>query len=854
MELQQINADGFQWNNGKFVESLVIPDETGNAAPENSNAIRLNAGVLEKWNGTAWSQITGTGGTGGGDFVAKTVTALRADTDSSGSLRYYITDLKKEGFFEPDLTDTVSDDDSAMCLVNAADIRVKRIFDRIIYPEWWGALGDGTTDDSPAFNAMFRWMEEYQPRGSFEVNFRSNNYYAHSSIVLPYTIQTLSNDGYPFVKISGHGVTISTDQAIRIFDRMPATDSDVGTMNTNYKLILEGIYFKGDRSTSNQIGLRLACQYGGALRDCHFYGLDTALVGHFLTKFTVDNCFFTVQKTTDIILQSLQGFVGTQTIPGSATNDTLITNCRFFKEAGSHAAVVNLGADNTRIEHCVIEGNSSTYAIESDYQGSTNVNVLYINDIWFEQSADVNEILFKIRGSGHTRISRIQREVPHKLFDFSDSNSTHTVIFDGMDYPSNMAAVPFTSGPSSGRTFHFKNVITEMATLLFDATKWSEGVLPPNLYVEFWEGANAGYTFKSNNTINIYSRFGVGTPVNRDFNIDSNLIFKTDNAGSIGGTYTVGYGRPQAVHVGSEGIWLDNAAHIRFGIAGSGPSDLGLSRRQANILRVDSTGDLILPVGTTAQRGPDDPGAIRFNSETGKFEGFTTIWGDLGGGGIIPFGNTAGRPVSPSLGTAYINTEITVLEYWNGTAWAIAAPLTYDSLTNKPVTKFGTDSYQFGVTGALKLPIGTTAQRPSTGLTGMRRWNTDTPGFEYYNGATWVSEGSGGGGGTSSWLYITTVSADVAQNFDAMTFLKRIVIRSDIAITGFKIGTTTGGSEIWTGNLSADDVNHTQDRVFNVNMWFPLSSWIYFTGINSTGAEVVLWYDRDIDIPTPGTP
>lgn len=41
-------------------------------------------------------------------------------------------------------------------------------------------------------------------------------------------------------------------------------------------------------------------------------------------------------------------------------------------------------------------------------------------------------------------------------------------------------------------------------------------------------------------------------------------------------------------------------------------------------------------------------------------------------------------------------------------------------------------------TGALTLPVGTTAQRP-TAVVGMIRFNTTTNATEIYNGTSWVS-------------------------------------------------------------------------------------------------------------------
>jgi hypothetical protein len=45
----------------------------------------------------------------------------------------------------------------------------------------------------------------------------------------------------------------------------------------------------------------------------------------------------------------------------------------------------------------------------------------------------------------------------------------------------------------------------------------------------------------------------------------------------------------------------------------------------------------------------------------------------------------------------------------------------------------------FSNTGAVKLPVGTTAQRPSAPVTGDTRFNTTTTRLEFYNGTSWIS-------------------------------------------------------------------------------------------------------------------
>lgn len=64
-------------------------------------------------------------------------------------------------------------------------------------------------------------------------------------------------------------------------------------------------------------------------------------------------------------------------------------------------------------------------------------------------------------------------------------------------------------------------------------------------------------------------------------------------------------------------------------------------------------------------------------------------------------------------------------------------------ILNETITPLNTTLLSFNSTGGLGLPIGTTAQRPTSASAGAIRWNTTTPAMEYYNGASWTSLTSG---------------------------------------------------------------------------------------------------------------
>jgi len=96
-------------------------------------------------------------------------------------------------------------------------------------------------------------------------------------------------------------------------------------------------------------------------------------------------------------------------------------------------------------------------------------------------------------------------------------------------------------------------------------------------------------------------------------------------------------------------------------------------------------------------------------------------------------------------------------------------------------------------TGAMRFPIGTTAQRPTT-ATGIFRVNSDSTRFEWYTGSTWKSfahVGDAGGGGGSGT--VTSVGLTMPTGFS--------VSGSPVTTTG-TLAVTTSLSNIIRGNGS----------------------------------------------------
>ena len=93
---------------------------------------------------------------------------------------------------------------------------------------------------------------------------------------------------------------------------------------------------------------------------------------------------------------------------------------------------------------------------------------------------------------------------------------------------------------------------------------------------------------------------------------------------------------------------------------------------------------------------------------------------------------------------------------------------------------------QTGATGAAQLPVGTTAQRPTTPLEGMFRRNSETGAFEGYDGENWTGVGGASGGVGNPFVYlneqIITQNYSIPANRNGMT-AGPITIAEGITIT-----------------------------------------------------------------------
>ena len=92
------------------------------------------------------------------------------------------------------------------------------------------------------------------------------------------------------------------------------------------------------------------------------------------------------------------------------------------------------------------------------------------------------------------------------------------------------------------------------------------------------------------------------------------------------------------------------------------------------------------------------------------------------------------------------NNKLKLRLYAGGTGNAV--PVDVMTLQGDGYVGIGTTgpaaTLDVGGSGAIKIPVGTTAQRPTSPAAGMLRFNTDTLKLEYYNGTSWNISATGG--------------------------------------------------------------------------------------------------------------
>lgn len=160
-------------------------------------------------------------------------------------------------------------------------------------------------------------------------------------------------------------------------------------------------------------------------------------------------------------------------------------------------------------------------------------------------------------------------------------------------------------------------------------------------------------------------------------------------------------------------------------------------------------------------------------------------------GQIAKFDNISGKAgqnlaITPASTYAVaVNGNLTTSGNFSATG---TSTLSGDVTAGAALTVTGTAT--FNTVGAIKIPVGTTLDRPGTPVTGQLRYNSTISATEIYNGTTWDAVPVAG----------TNLTLPNTVNFTGVIQYNGTAIYSLSAITEETIPSATGSGVIWTSS------------------------------------------------------
>lgn len=510
--------------------------------------------------------------------------------------------------------------------INVTNVKFKN---NILYPQYFGAVGDGIIDDSVSFQKMFDLLAT-QTNNYHDVIIPRGVYLCNTTVNLPNTLLTGSYQ----IKIWGYGAKIKTTSNITIWKRIPVDQTLASTLVSNWIGSIKGIQFEGNSiygaTQNSQIALNLGALYSWNIEDCVFLNFHIPIQIEFGLSCKFKNLRFNFTGS---------GFVGRwgtwtgATNSNSAFNANIFEGCRWYSANGSFTAVHLIAADQNSFYDCISEGLNPQYNFYIDYDLSTNINYTHFENTWIESTGGVNtsNTIFYIRQLGTFYCKNLQRIYPNKIFErpVIGTGSSGKIIFDGIPYDGNMpSGVWFDAGGNlqSGNTFEFINLAygSVIGNSLTDVNKWQGGIVPYCIKWDYAKSANGGYLIGSNLPISIEAGKGL-TPLNQYLLMDNGILQAQDNVHSWG-TRGTANNRPKGLMVGTDGLSIDKVGKIYFKKAGE-TETVALSQFVDNVLRIEAIGGVDLPSGTTVQRPTGLARRFRYNTDLNTIEWYNgTAW------------------------------------------------------------------------------------------------------------------------------------------------------------------------------------------------------------------------------------
>jgi hypothetical protein len=256
----------------------------------------------------------------------------------------------------------------------------------------FGARGDGTSNDAPAFQSMF----DYMPITMLEAqNKPTHMIVPHGKYLIGSTLQlpankssngerlafTIEGLGRPYLQATV-GVPMS------IFQRIPQNMVEsTALLEQTFKI--SGLEFSGDYTTPEQKGIEIASTYSMRISNCYFRRLGFGIDAIFALNCLIEQC-----HATQCLVTGFRYTHGSDSFdPGRASqsNQSEFYKCRVFGAPNSERHFWIKGSNNIKVTQCTCEGKGGKELIVWERGGSTTVKQFEMTGTHFE--ADAQEAL-----------------------------------------------------------------------------------------------------------------------------------------------------------------------------------------------------------------------------------------------------------------------------------------------------------------------------------------------------------------------------------------------------------------------------------------------------------------------------
>jgi hypothetical protein len=328
----------------------------------------------------------------------------------------------------------------------------------------FGAVGDGITDDSAAFQAAMNAIP-FTERSGGTVNLEGDKrYYLHRGAAFRVQTSYVHNS----IIIDGHGAWVTTDQAIAVFGRTPVSDNSANWSSSN-RITIRDLNFVGN-STTGQEAIAIGGCYGCLIENVQAQYFDTAIDCQYCLLTQVRGALIFQPKSAGIILRNGQWASATAVF---ASNNASIVDSQCSAASTTVTCFKNAGGDAIQFSNLIMEGSNPTTDIYYDSNGTAST--FTVSNLHIENNP--TDSVISLNGTGYVIISNVPAVATSPLVNSNSSAGSMNISLENVPYVPASGTV-WLKSVFDGPQWNFSRIGSYDLFDPSDSTYWAGGTVP----------------------------------------------------------------------------------------------------------------------------------------------------------------------------------------------------------------------------------------------------------------------------------------------------------------------------------------------------------------------------------------